>query len=148
MLTRIASWPVIAGCFVVALVVGMMGYKESTEMTRLSHAGTATSAVIEEVKWSQRRGMDRNFDLTVSFTTTSGQKVAEVVRVDTDTGRRARDERDFVRIQVVYLPEDPSVLRVAGEADHSRGMFVVAMAAMILASILCFLRIFACKAGR
>jgi len=147
-LAKLTAWPIIAGCFLVTLVVGVMGYKESTEMTQLAESGIAASAVIKEVKWSQKRGMDRNFDLTVSFTTKLGQKVTEVLRVDTETGKRARDDDDFLNLPVVYLPEDPSVLRVAGEGDHSRGMFVVAMITLIAGAILCFLRIFAIRAGR
>lgn len=147
MLEKLKSWPTILGAIVVAVITGFMGYTERSEMTRLTDHGKQALAQIEEVNWTQKRGIDRNFDLTVTFTTEAGDKVKETVRVDTETGKRARDEDDFVELPVIYLPEEPSVVRPADESDASMGMFAIAAVAGLVGLILLTLRLRSTKAA-
>jgi len=147
MLEKLRSWPAILGIFVVAVVGGVMGYAERSEMTRLADHGKQALAQIKEVNWTQKRGIDRNFDLTVTFSTEAGQNVEETVRVDTETGKRARDDDEFVELPVIYLPEEPSVVRQAGESDASMGMFAIAAVASLMGLMLLALRLRSTKAA-
>ena len=145
MFQKLLGWPVILGAMAIALVLGFVGYKERSEMSRLADHGKETLAQIEEVKWTTKRGVDRNFDLTIAFTTESGQAVKEKLRVDDATGKRARDDDAFVELPVRYLPEEPSVVRQADEADGSKGMFVIAAFALLAGVILLALRLRSAK---
>lgn len=118
-----------------------MGYKEHSEMSRLAERGKPAVANIEEVHWTTKRGMDRNFDLTISFTTEAGQNVSEKLRVDSATGKRARDDDDFVELPVVYLPEDPTVVRQADETNASKGMFAIAAILLLVGAVLLMVRL-------
>lgn len=141
MLQKLLTWPVILGALVVAIVLGAVGYNERSEMSRLADHGKHAVATIEEVNWTTKRGMDRNFDLTVRFTTEAGQSIKETLRVDSETGKRARDDDDFVELPVVYLPEAPSVVRDASDTDASSGMFAIAGLAGLLGVILLVVRL-------
>lgn len=141
MLQKLLSWPVIVGAIVIAIVLGVLGRNERSEMSRLADHGKQAVAKIEEVNWTSKRGMDRNFDLTVTFTTGSGESVRKTLRVDADTGRRARDDDDFVELPVVYLPEDTSVVRAEGDTDASTRMFALAAFAGVAGLILLVIRL-------
>ncbi|WP_342315289.1 hypothetical protein [Lysobacter sp. FW306-1B-D06B] len=146
MLQKILSWPAVLLAFAVAAIVGFMGYTEHSEMTRLADHGKQAIAQIEEVEWKTKRGMDRNFDLTITFDTEAGQNVKAKLRVDTDTGKRARDDDEFVELPIVYLPEKTSVVRQAGETNASMGMFVIAAIAALAGIVLLVLRLRSSKA--
>jgi len=141
MLEKLLRWPVILGALAVGVVLGFMGYTEHSAMSRLADHGKQAIAEIKEVQWSTKRGMDRNFDLTVSFKAESGESVKQTVRVDTDTGKRARDDDSFVELPIVYLPEDPDVVRQAGETDATAGLFVMAAIVLLVGGILLTLRL-------
>lgn len=141
MLKKFLTWPAILLMLAMAALIAFMGHKERSETSRLVDHGKTASATIEEVKWTSKRGMDRNFDLTLAFTTAAGQSVKEILRVDTDTGKRARDDDSFVEVPVTYLPEDPTVVRLAGEPDASMRMFVIAGILALAGAILLVLRL-------
>lgn len=141
MLQKLLTWPAILGAIAVALILGFMGYKEHSEMSRLADHGKQTIAQIEEVNWKTKRGMDRNFDLTIAFATETGQSVRQTVRVDSDTGKQARDDDSFVELPVVYLPEDPTVVRPTDETDASMGMFLIAALAGLAGIVLLVVRL-------
>src|SRR5687768_12602246 len=135
MLQKILSWPVILGAFAVSILLGFWGYNERSEMARLADHGKQAMAQIEHVEWTTKRGLDRNFTLSIAFETEAGQSVEEKLRVDNDTGKRARDDDDFVELPVVYLPEEPSVVRQAGETDASSAAFAIAGIVALLGAI-------------
>lgn len=141
MVQKMFTWPVILGAIAVAAILAVLGFAEHLEMSRLADHGKNAVARVEGVKWTTKRGMDRNFDLTITFPTEAGQTVSETVRVDTDTGKRARDDDDFVELPVVYLPEEPSIVRHAGETDASAGMFAIAAIAALVGLVLLVMRL-------
>lgn len=141
MLQKLLTWPAILLALAAAILIGFMGYKEHSETSRLADHGRAANATIQEVNWTTKRGMDRNFDLTIEFTTEAGESVKETLRVDSDTGKRARDDDSFVEVPVTYLPEDPAVVRLAGEPDASTRMYVIAGILALAGVILLVLRL-------
>ncbi|WP_158986888.1 DUF3592 domain-containing protein [Lysobacter panacisoli] len=141
MFEKLVSWPAVAFVLGVAVLIAFMGYRETSEMTRLSEHGRKAMAQIEEVHWTTRRGIDSNYTLDVTFEPEGGKAVHEEVSVDNDIGEQARNDESFTELEVSYLPDDTSVVRPADAEDGSTRMYVVAGAMAALAALLAMLRL-------
>lgn len=141
MFKKFISWPAAAIALGACVVLGFLGHAESSEMKRLADHGRKAVAQIEEVHWTTKRGVDRNYTLQVAFDTESGTTVREDISVDSDLGKRARDDDSFVEMEVAYLPEDPSVVRVADAEDGSTAMYAAAGVLALIGIALGLLRL-------
>lgn len=141
MFKKLVSWPAVAIALAAAIVLAFVGHRESSEMARLAEHGHKAMAQIEEVHWKTKRGMERNFTLAVVFETENGTEVREEIPVDNDIGKRARDDDAFVEVEVAYLPEEPSVVRLANAKDGSAAMYAIAGLLAIIGIALGLLRL-------
>ena len=137
---NLISWPAIALAALLSIALAIFGYRDAAQTTALAEHGKRVVAQIEEVNWTTKRGVDRNFQLKVAFETASGV-MHQTVDVDKELGERARDDEGFDELDVVYLPEDTSTVRVVDDPGMATGLYIISALAAALAGILAFLRL-------
>lgn len=112
-------------------VVGFAGYDEMKTSAALADHGVATQAMVEEVTWKKKTGIEKNFKAKVVFHADNGQDIHATVGVSKALGQQLRDDAVAPVLEVKYLPENPRKVELADHKDASTPMFL-ASAAMVL----------------
>jgi hypothetical protein len=95
--------------------------------------GKLARAVVEKVVWTEKgvvRKREYNFRAKVHFTTEDGKVVNTDVHVSDDFGKGLRDHKLGSELDVRYLPEDPSSVRLVMDKDDSG--FTLAVGGVLL----------------
>ncbi len=104
-----------------AFVIVVTTENQSHDYSRLADHGVLAHARIDRVFIEGETG-----SLAVSFETADGTTVHKRLTVPRETAVRARHEKAFITLKVVYLPEDPSVVREAGERNLAGWRYLIA----------------------
>ncbi|HEY0502688.1 MAG TPA: hypothetical protein VGD42_04250 [Lysobacter sp.] len=107
-----------------SLTLALTTEGRSSEHSRLADHGRTARARIEHVEMRVKRRHQAT--LAIAFETADGTTVRNRIDVTRSLGMRARDDASFKELDVVYLPEDPSVVRPAGQRDDARWRYLLA----------------------
>lgn len=113
MLDGLRSW-----IFVLALLVGgpylvFSGASDARAIKRLQANGREAQAVVERVEWRKKRGSESGFRGHIAFKTESGALVRAEISLTQSLGQSIKDNKVDPVVTVRYLPNDPSIVRLA-----------------------------------
>jgi hypothetical protein len=113
MLDGLRSW-----IFLLALLVGgpylvFSGASDARAIKRLQANGREAQAVVQSVEWRKKRGSESGFRGHVAFKTESGAVVEADIALTQPLGQAIKDGKAEPVVTVRYLPNDPSIVRLA-----------------------------------
>ncbi|WP_227818138.1 LPXTG cell wall anchor domain-containing protein [Nitrogeniibacter aestuarii] len=118
---RSALLPPILILFGIGLGVGAVD--EMNTSKALADHGVATKALVEEITWKKKTGVEKSFKAKVVFQLEDGTVQRDTINVGTDLGKRLRDDESITHIDIKYLPENPAKAELANHTDQSTWMF-------------------------
>jgi hypothetical protein len=134
MLESLRSWVVLAALLIGGPYVMFSGASDARDIKRLQANGRETMAGVESVEWRKKRGSESGFRGHVVFKTESGAMVRGEISLPQPQGQAIKDGKVDPVVKVRYLPNDPSVVRVADMPDTTHEMRWVG-AAMFIAGL-------------
>jgi len=115
--------------FLVAILVGLFlthsGYKEWQDSKKLVAEGkSAVAEVTHHFTYKSGRRSSRKYKLVVAFETENKKKYKDTVQVSSSVYSAAANSG---KVQVHYLPSDPSNLQAGPKAETRYGTFVLGL---------------------
>lgn len=115
----------------VGIGLGFGAFDEMNTSKALADHGVSTKALVEEVTWKKKSGIEKNFKAKVVFELEDGTVQRDTISVGSELGKRLRDDDSMTHIDIKYLPENPSKAELAEHTDQSTWMFAASVALTI-----------------
>lgn len=138
MLSGFRSW-----LFLLALLIGgpfvmFSGAHDARDIKRLKANGQETVAGVESIEWRKKRGSESGFRGHIVFKTESGEMVRAEIGLPQAQGQAIKDGKSAPLVKVRYLPNEPSVVRLADLQDNTTEtrwvgavMFLIGLAMLV-----------------
>jgi hypothetical protein len=137
---NIMRWRIIGLFLFSSLVFAALGIKEGQDHAALEERGVIARAAIDSVEWKNKRGSGHDYQLRVSFPGPGGLVKAKIP-VDNKLGKQALDDDTFKHVDVAFLPEDTSVVRLVGAPNRASIRHIAAGLLGLTALVLVALRL-------
>ena len=122
MLNGLKSWVLVLALLVGGPYVLYGAVKESSDVKRLQANGRETLADVESVEWRKKHGSESGFRGHIAFKLQDGTMSHAEVSLPRALGQALKDEKVPPVVKVLYLPNQPSTVRVADMPDNSSEM--------------------------
>ncbi len=120
MLESLRSWVILLAFLVGGPYVMFSGASNSRDIKRLQANGHEALAAVESIEWRKKRsGSESGFRGHIAFKTESGNVVRAEIGLPQAQGQSIKDGKAEPIVKVRYLPNEPSVVRLADEQDNS-----------------------------
>ena len=119
MLEGFRSWIMVAALLIGGPYVMFSGASNARDIKRLQANGRETTAVVESIEWRKKRGSESGFRGHIVFKTDDGNTVRGEIGLPQQLGQSMKDGKAEPMVKVRYLPNEPSVVRMADMQDSS-----------------------------
>jgi hypothetical protein len=120
MLESLRSWVILLAFLVGGPYVMFSGASDSRDIKRLQANGRETIAAVEKIEWRKKRsGSESGFRGHIVFKTEAGNLVNAEIGLSQQQGQSIKDGTSEPMVKVRYLPNEPSVVRLADMQDNT-----------------------------
>jgi hypothetical protein len=120
MLESLRSWVMVLALLIGGPYVMFSGASDSRDIKRLQANGRETAATVQSIEWRKKRsGSESGFRGHIVFKTEAGNLVNAEISLPQQQGQAMKDGKADPVVKVRYLPNEPSVVRLADMQDNT-----------------------------